>query len=205
MKTYTIYCVENTKNGKKYIGQTCAELTERKAMHKYQSLKLNNKHGRFNEAIRKYGWDSFKWSILQKDLNMHEANNREEFWITLFQTTKREYGYNTSPGGHKCADSTKRKISESEKGKKVSVETRRKQSEAHKGKKYPPRTEEYRRKLSEANKGKTLSVEHRRKLSESHKGIKHSEERKRNMSEAQKSAHDKYTGYCKCPHHQKYR
>ena len=130
------------------------------------------------------------WYCIEMNLTANEANEKEEYYIRVLDTIN-EKGYNTSPGGHKVAWETKRKMREAHKGEKNHFY----------GKKH---TEETKKRISVFRKGKKHTKETIRKMSESHKGIKLTEEHKRKMSESYKKAHGT-TGYCKCPGLQKNR
>lgn len=92
-----IYCFENKLNGKKYIGQSI-NIEKRYKEHQYNSLRPNycNYNSKFYRALRKYGFDNFKFSVLeicdQKDLN-----EKEIFYIQKFDS--RINGYNSTNGG----------------------------------------------------------------------------------------------------------
>lgn len=53
---------------------------------------------KFNNAIKKYGWDNFKHEILEKNLSKEEAYNMEKFYIKKFDSIAN--GYNISEGGN---------------------------------------------------------------------------------------------------------
>lgn len=148
-KTYCIYCHTNKINGKKYIGQT-SQKPETRWGSNGNGYK---KHGAyFYNAISKYGWDNFDHAILKDKLTLDEANYWEEYYIRLYNTANREYGYNRTFGGSNAikSEDTKIKMSEAaykrfknpEERKKISIgktnpskETRRKYSEWQKGEK----------------------------------------------------------------------
>lgn len=55
-----IYKYENIINHKVYIGQT-TDIINRKSSHRYKAQFVKSK---FYNAVRKYGWDSFKFDII---------------------------------------------------------------------------------------------------------------------------------------------
>lgn len=59
-----IYKYVNKSNGKVYIGQTVNE-TKRKNEHKRRSKKQKQIQSAFYNAIDKYGWDNFEYSVLE--------------------------------------------------------------------------------------------------------------------------------------------
>lgn len=96
-KIYTIYCHRNKLNNKRYIGQTSQEV-ERRWRKEGEGYKDSIK---FWNAIQKYGWDNFEHIILEKNLTQEEANEREVYWITYFDTFNNDdKGYNMTPGGN---------------------------------------------------------------------------------------------------------
>jgi len=140
MRTGIIYCATSPSN-KKYIGQTINGLKKRKNAHKTNAL--NKKYPQyFYRAIRKYGFDNFKWQILEEykkedRLNLlNILNERELYWIKSENTCDNKIGYNEKIGGNNGfqTDKTKMKIKNSLLGKKHTEERRLRISEAHKGK-----------------------------------------------------------------------
>ena len=109
---YKIYKYTNKINGKVYIGQTSKTLEERA-----QSNGSNYKECRkFYAAIQKYGWESFEAEILIDGLSLEEANNKEEEYIRLYNSTG-ENGYNLALGGNNTEMSAESKSIISEKAK----------------------------------------------------------------------------------------
>lgn len=107
-KTFVIYKYTNLINNKVYIGQTCQNPPNKRW---YPSNYIHNEY--LYNSIQKYGWDNFSKEIIEKDLTLEEANEREEFWIQYYKTLNREYGYNIRPGGNNSllSDETKNKMS----------------------------------------------------------------------------------------------
>jgi group I intron endonuclease len=130
----------------------------------------------FYNAIKKYGWDNFTHEVLEKNLDYETACKKERFYISKFNTTNREHGYNLESGGvANCvvSEETKRRISNTLKGRKGTPhteETKLKLRNARLGKKMPPKSAEYRKRLSESLKGRTFSAEHCKHISEGKKG-----------------------------------
>jgi len=93
---HTIYKSVNTKNGKIYIGFD-SNWPNRMFVHKSASKKQDCK---FYRAIRKYGWDSFQWSIVyQSQDREHTLNVMETFFIQEHDSFYN--GYNSTLGGRK--------------------------------------------------------------------------------------------------------
>lgn len=93
----------------------------------------------FYNAIQKYGWDNFSHSIIETVTNKDEAGEREKYWISYYNSTDPNYGYNLEDGGYK--------------GQSFSPETRQKMSLARRGKNNPrygkPVSQETRNKISQ--------------------------------------------------------
>lgn len=92
---YHIYKYTNTVNGKVYIGQTSKSLEERAQAggRNYRECR------RFYNAIQKYSWEAFAPEILEIVQTVEEANEREIYYISKFNSTDENYGYNLSKGG----------------------------------------------------------------------------------------------------------
>jgi len=141
-----IYKAENIINGKIYIGKTVYCLAHRKGGH----LRDANKNSKtaFHSAIRKYGEDTFAFSVLEECFNRDDLDNREKFYISILNTMVPN-GYNLTPGGDglpkgyisskrgiPLSEENKQKLRETMTGRKASIETKQKMSKAHKGNHY---------------------------------------------------------------------
>lgn len=92
---YIVYKYTNKINGKVYIGQTKGSLKTRAGNNGYKYQKCPY----FYRAIQKYGWDNFNSEILDKNLTIEEANEKEKYYIHLYDSTNSNNGYNISIGG----------------------------------------------------------------------------------------------------------
>ena len=94
---------------KVYIGQT-NNISTRWKPSAYKNCT------KFYNAIQKYGWDNFDHIILESNLTLQEANEKETYYIKLYNSIND--GYNLSYGGlNKLAsEETKKKMSETRKG-----------------------------------------------------------------------------------------
>ena len=97
-----IYCYTNLINGKKYFGQTISEKT-RYILHKSNAFNENSPeyNSVFHRAIRKYGWDNFKYEIVATSDDIEILNLLEIMYIKKYNT-KVPNGYNVETGGKNC-------------------------------------------------------------------------------------------------------
>ncbi len=181
-----IYKATNLTNGKVYIGKTIKSFKRRISQHKADFLNIRTNYY-FYRALRKHGWNNFKWEIIDTTNNEQELNILEQLYIEEYRLKGKVY--NLTDGGDGMS------------GYKPSKESRQKMSEAHKGQipwiKGKHSTEETKKKISVAKQGnknclgKKHSAETRKKISEAKKGKpspcgnegkKHSDETKQKMS-----------------------
>lgn len=117
--TYMVYCHENKKNGKKYIGITKHQENPQLRWSKGNGYVLN-KH--FTNAIKKYGWNNFNHEVIAQNLTFEEACNFEKLLISKLDVTNPKNGYNLALGGIKnelFTKETKSKMSKSHIGTKM--------------------------------------------------------------------------------------
>lgn len=192
---FLIYKI-TSPSGKSYIGQT-KKYNERIRAH----VTRRDKHPLTN-AIKKYGWESFKLEILMENLNIDVANYWEEFYIRELDTLSPN-GYNLHTGGrnHTVSEATrirmkiassgsnnnmfgkvhtieaKNKISNKNRGKKHSIEFREIRSKLYQGYNNPffgkKHSNETKKLISKIHLGKTISKETRQKLSNTISGSNH--------------------------------
>lgn len=124
---FTIYCVTNTVNGKRYVGQTSDTVEVRWKAHVASS---RNKGGCrvFCAAIRKYGAAAFVREILEVVATQSEADAAETKWISA-KESRVPNGYNLTSGGGsygRLHEESKRLIAKasSERLRKMSPEER---------------------------------------------------------------------------------
>lgn len=169
MNSPYIYLIENLINGNKYVGKSSG-----------RSKNYFGSGVALNDAIKKYGRENFKKTILEL-CSLDDLNKKEKEWIEKLDTYRGQ-GYNLTPGGDgwtagmKHTESTLQKLkqSPSQKGKKRNPETIQKIKDSLK---------KYRDTLSEEQKKQIYG-----KSGEKLKGRKKqfSEEHKKNLSLGQK-------------------
>ena len=144
---YTVYSHINKINSKIYVGITCQEPWTKRFNSKdgsgYKSCIL------FYNAIQKYGWNNFEHKILATCEEENAAKELERYYIALYKSNDKNFGYNIMEGGQtqRYPQSIKEKISKANKGK----------PSPSKGK---VMSEEQKRKISEAQKGRPFTPEH---------------------------------------------
>lgn len=134
MYMWVIYKHTNLVNGKYYIGQTKRDLMTRWI----ETVKHANYEGTlyrnalFYRAIRKYGPSNWKHETIESGIEtLEDANDREAFWIALFCSNNKRFGYNSTSGGRQGAMTleVKNRLSESHLGKEHALSTKEKISE----------------------------------------------------------------------------
>lgn len=171
-----MYLSTNKLNGKVYIGITTRTLRERIGSHISSSRTSSSHNYYFSNAILKYGPDSFEWEIIDTGFSEDELNEKEIFYIDLYQSYLRENGYNLTYGGDGCRGNaeTRARISASNLGKKRSDESKKRMSEVQKERQEEygpfPQTEQSRKKISDNLKDHPVSDETRLKLSLAQQG-----------------------------------
>ena len=184
---YTVYQHKNKINEKVYIG-----ITSQKPEQRWGSQGCNYKSSpHFYSAIQKYGWDNFEQNILFTDLTKEQACLKEQELIKEYNSTNREFGYNSTSGGdiftmneetkqkmsqamirnqnglgHPCSEEKKEKISNAQKGRKFTEEHKQKLSEAAKNR-HVPCSEEKKQILKEKSHKKSVYCEELDKIFES--------------------------------------
>lgn len=154
-----IYKTTNKVNNKFYIGQ------------KHSSKFLGNKYlgsgKRLQEAISKYGKESFSVELLEEVATQEIIDEREIYWISYYNATNMDIGYNICEGGR--VNRTMIGKNNPFYGKTFSPEVKKHLSEVRKKMIYKPHSEETKRKISEKHKNKIVTQSTRDKLSENAK------------------------------------
>lgn len=111
---YYIYC-HTTPSNKKYVGYSSGKYT---CTRWGKNGSRYSKNPAFWNAICKYGWDNIKHEVLERGLSFEEANNREIYYISLYKSNDKRFGYNLTEGGSNpnCTPETRAKISKAKTG-----------------------------------------------------------------------------------------
>ncbi len=146
-----IYKIVNQVNGKFYIGKTIFHIEKRLKKHFYLSDKKVNR--RLYDAINKYGKENFIVELIEECQN-DLANEREIYYIKLYNSDNAEFGYNMTIGGDggKMPEESLKKMILKKTGAKLSEEHKLKISKANKGRISHKWTKESKKKLSDSLK-----------------------------------------------------
>lgn len=176
MVNYCIYKIISPSE-KLYIGQTC------NFSKRYNTYKTTNAFGqpKLRNSFLKYGIKNHKFEILIENLDNHEINPMENFYIKYYKCVTE---------GLNCSYDATSPM----KNRKHSIESKNKMSLKRKGKKFGIRTEEHKKNLKKAvqktfkegrigaRKGVVLSVETKDKLKKVQLGRIHSDNHKLKVS-----------------------
>lgn len=177
--SYCIYTHTNKTNGKVYVGLTSMIPEER-----WSNGKGYHKGTYFRNAIDKYGWNNFKHEIIKNNLTKEEAGYWEQYYISFYNSTDRQCGYNMSSGGehggHPQTPETRMKIAKNHcgfDGKKHTKESLEKMRKSHRDNpsliSHSEESKDKMRKIALSNRGRLfLCVELNRvfdNLNEAHK------------------------------------
>ena len=82
-----IYCLQNKKNGRRYIGSTI-DLHRRKLDHFRGS---HNK--RLKKDLSENGIENFSFEVLER-VSPEKLKNREKYWQLYYKSYEKDLGYN---------------------------------------------------------------------------------------------------------------
>lgn len=125
-----IYKITNLIEHKIYVGQT-KNLKRRMKEYKNKSKKLDKRSSyKMMKIINQYGFENFKFDILEEVINNENLNEREIFWIDKLNSRNPDIGYNSKTGGlgGLLIDESKKLMSESSKGFRHSDEEKLRRS-----------------------------------------------------------------------------
>lgn len=152
MRKGIIYKATCSVSGKSYVGQSVQTLTAVRGRHKREArdIKRRGYKSAFANAIRKHGWDSFLWEIIESGINREDLDSHEINAIAC-HGTRSPRGYNLTDGGE-----GRKGCQPWNKGKKHSIETIEKLRHAALN-----RSAEVRKTMSDAQKRRSPEVQER--------------------------------------------
>lgn len=153
-KIYTVYMATNKVNGKMYIGFD-SDWPHRMKSHK----KLRGDAPKFHSAIKKYGFESFEWSVLFQGWDRDFVLGFVEPCM-IYEHQSQELGYNITGGG----SGRHGPISEEHRQKTIA---RMMGNKLTLGRKL---SKEHREKIGAKQRGKLKSNEHKAKIGKAQKG-----------------------------------
>lgn len=119
-----VYCIENTTNGKKYVGSS-NNVRARLVVHRRHLRDMCHYNEHLQRSWNRDGEDSFRCLVLEEFSGSdYDLRQREQVHIDMNNVLDRDHGYNVAP-----------KTDRSE----VSEETRQKQSRYRKGRPLSPK------------------------------------------------------------------
>lgn len=115
-----IYKITNTINSKVYIGQTTKTFEQRKKSY-INEYKWSKNPRVIIQAMRKYGFNNFKFEIIEDNIqSQEELDNKERYYIMeVYHSLVEEKGYNIECGGNgkgKHTPTTRKKIGDAQRG-----------------------------------------------------------------------------------------
>jgi group I intron endonuclease len=198
-----IYIITCNTNGKVYVGQS-QRIHNRWKGHIGLLVKGTHGNEHLQRAWNKYGEENFVFEIL---LSLDPADSPElsdyweDYFIRIFKSIDREYGFNRSEVGHGCSDAARIETAKANKARVWTEEMREKirianskriwsresrEKDAESQRALPPQSAKTREKKRIAATGRTHSDEVKKKIGLKHKGKIVSEETRRKLSEFNK-------------------
>ena len=141
-----VYCILNTVNGKRYVGQS-GNLKQRCRSHMTMLRAGTHYNTHLQAAFNKYGESKLTWQITEECVP-ESLDAREKDWIAYYSATNPAFGYNNESGGNAlkvCTEATRAKMSAAKLGRR--------------------HTEEAKARMSARAKGRTFSLESRARMS----------------------------------------
>jgi len=92
-----IYIIKNKINDKIYIGKTVQTINIRWNKHLCNAKKHINRY--LYDAMNKYGYENFIIEELDRATSIEQLNDLEIYYIKLYKSNDKHFGYNMTPGG----------------------------------------------------------------------------------------------------------
>lgn len=110
---YIIYAIVNTVTKKFYIGSTDIKYRTVRFNNHFSQLNCNSHHSfKLQKAFLKYGKSAFESFIIEeKNGSLEERNDRESFWINIFNSYKKGYNCTEKGSSRKKTDEEKEHLS----------------------------------------------------------------------------------------------
>lgn len=150
-----IYKIENSVNGKIYIGQS-RNLKKRLAEHKRKLKNGNHSNTYLQKSWEKHGSENFIFKIIEECIE-EKLDEREIYFIKKYKDLTTVYNFKGGGSFGTHSEATKELIREKRKLQIITEEAKQKMRIA-------------RREMKPPNTGKTFSEEHKKKISETLKG-----------------------------------
>ena len=157
-----IYKITNIINGKVYIGQS-TNLKDRIKQHESMIKNYNENNNYLRKATKKYGYKNFKIEII-KFCDEKELDYYEIYYIDLYKSSDRKFGYNIELGGNINKHLSKEQIDKMKKNKKGKLKGK---DNPFFGKKHTEKTKKIISEKQKGNKyclGRILSDETKNKI-----------------------------------------
>jgi len=170
-----IYVINNTKNGKVYIGST-VNFEKRWAEHRRTLCKGTHCNSHLQSSWNKHGESVFEFGVLKYVDDLDELLKIEQFWMGRYREEGREL-YNialtaTCPMlGRKHSEKSRQQMSTTHTGSTQSKEVRHKISMANEGNQHflgHKHSEDTKCRMSKSHKGKIFTKEHKRNIGKAH-------------------------------------
>lgn len=109
-----IYKITNLINNKIYIGQTTSNPPRKRFNSHKHNAKSKKCKSYISNSIKKYGYQNFKFEVIDKAISQTELNFLEATYINLYNTLDPKIGYNLTfvdiNGNQRKSEQTKQKM-----------------------------------------------------------------------------------------------
>jgi len=140
-----IYTITNVRNGKMYVGQTRRANADVRWVEHRVALS-NNRYSRQNPHLQAawdlYGGGAFEFEVIDVARRVSDLDEREAYYIRLFNSLDPDNGYNQRHGGtagYFATEETRARMSKAGRGKAKSLEHRARISASRVGRPHPHR------------------------------------------------------------------